>query len=170
MFYEYNRRAAVDYARKWAIRRNPRFKDYENWGGNCTNFISQCINAGGIPMDDQGNNMMKQWYWYSDTRRTPSWTAAQPFYEYLVNNNNSESDNFGVYAVETTYDNLDLGDIVQLIRDGRAYHTMIITDIVLNGLQVYDHHISQNTYDLVDYPLSMKIGEKRYIKILGYYR
>ena len=57
MFFEYDRMAAVEYARKWALGRNPKFRDYEEWGGNCTNFISQCINAGGIPMDPYGNGI-----------------------------------------------------------------------------------------------------------------
>ena len=170
MFYEYDRIAAVEYARRWALDRNPNFKDYEEFGGNCTNFISQCINAGGIPMDHQGNNIMKQWYWYSDKNRTPSWTGSQPFFEYLINNNNDDTDNFGVYASESTYDELELGDLVQLIENGRAYHTMIISRILLDGDEVYDYLVCQNTYDLLDYPLSLKVGERRYLKIFGYYK
>jgi hypothetical protein len=56
-----------------------------------------------------------------------------------------------------------------LISGGKAYHTMIITRVLLDGEQVYDYLISQNTYDLVDYPLSLKVGERRYLKIFGYY-
>lgn len=170
MFYEYDRISAVEYARRWALDRNPNFKDYEELGGNCTNFISQCINAGGIPMDHQGNNIMKQWYWYSDKSRTPSWTGSQPFFEYLINNNNDDTDNFGVYASESAYDELELGDLVQLIENGRAYHTMIISRILLDGDEVYDYLVCQNTYDLLDYPLSLKVGERRYLKIFGYYK
>ena len=47
---------------------------------------------------------------------------------------------------------------------------MIVTDIVLEGEYVLDYLISQHTYNLLDYPLSMKVGERRYIKILGYYK
>ena len=43
VFYEYNREAAVSYARRWALGRNPAYMDYELWGGDCTNFISQCL-------------------------------------------------------------------------------------------------------------------------------
>ncbi|MCC3869882.1 amidase domain-containing protein [Terrisporobacter mayombei] len=168
-FYEYDRIAAVQYARKWALSRNPKFQDYEDWGGNCTNFISQCVNAGGVPMDPYGDNIMKQWYWYSDKRRTPSWTAAQPFFEYFTGNNKGNTKNFGAYAAESNYDEMELGDIVQLIKDGKAYHTMIITGILFDGDKVHDYLESQNTYDLLDYPLSLKVGERRYLKIFGYY-
>lgn len=170
MFYEYDRIAAVQYARQWALGRNPKFKDYENWGGNCTNYISQCVNAGGVPMDPYGDNVMKEWYWYSDTNRTPSWTGSQPFFEYFTGNNNDNTNNFGVYAVEASYNELELGDVVQLIKDGKAYHTMIITKVLLDGDYVYDYLVSQNTYDLLDYPLSLKVGERRYLKIFGYYK
>lgn len=169
MFYEYDRISAIQYARRWALSRNPKFQDYEEWGGNCTNYISQCVNAGGIPMDSYGDNVMKKWYWYSDKKRTPSWTAAQPFFEYFTRNNNDNTNNFGVYAAESNYEEMELGDIVQLIKDGKAYHTMIITGILFAGDEVYDYLISQNTYDLLDYPLSLKVGEKRYLKIFGYY-
>ena len=169
MFYEYNRISATQYARRWALSRNPKFKDYEELGGNCTNYISQCVNAGGIPMDSDGNNIMKEWYWYNDSNRTPSWTGSQPFFEYFTKNNSDESENFGVYAKQTNYDELELGDVVQLIKDGKAYHTMMITGILLEGEYIYDYLICQNTYDLLDYPLSLKVGEKRYLKIFGYY-
>ena len=39
----YNRQKAIDYARKWALDRNPIYHDYEKYGGDCTNFISQCF-------------------------------------------------------------------------------------------------------------------------------
>jgi AraC family cel operon transcriptional repressor len=42
----YDRESAVMYAHEWAYRRNPRFYDFEKIGGDCTNFISQCIYAG----------------------------------------------------------------------------------------------------------------------------
>ena len=36
----YNRTAAVNYARKWALGRNPAYYDFEEIGGDCTNFAS----------------------------------------------------------------------------------------------------------------------------------
>ena len=42
----YNRQRAVEYAKKWALSRNPLFADFTGIGGNCTNFVSQCLYAG----------------------------------------------------------------------------------------------------------------------------
>ena len=169
-FTKYNREAAAQYAMKWALSRNTAYRDYENWGGDCTNFISQCVHAGGITFDHDGNNILKQWYWYSDMNRTPSWTAAEPFYKYIIGNNSSDTHNFGIYAEEVDYYDLEVGDIVQLVyEDNLAYHTMIISDVILDGNFLVDYLICQHTYDLLNYPLSLKVGEKRFIKIFGYY-
>lgn len=162
----YDREKARDYARKWALSRNPAYHDYEEWGGNCTNFISQCVHAGKIPFDNQPPYI---WYWYSDYSRTPSWTSAEAFYQYLINNNTSKTQNFGVYARNAEYNELEIGDIAQLVYEGKAFHTMMITEVILEDDYLIDYYESQNTYDLLDYPLSMKAGEQRYIKILGYY-
>ena len=43
---EYNRENAVAYAKKWAYGRNPKYYDFSDLGGDCTNFASQCIYAG----------------------------------------------------------------------------------------------------------------------------
>ena len=83
--------------------------------------------------------------------------------------NTYDTDNFGIYASQVSYDELELGDIIQLVDNNKAYHTMIITRIILDGDNIYDYLICQNTYDLLDYPLSLKVGERRYLKIFGYY-
>lgn len=43
---EYDRNKAKAYAKKWAYLRNPQYYDYTYLGGDCTNFISQCIFQG----------------------------------------------------------------------------------------------------------------------------
>ena len=40
---KHNRLNAVNYAKKWALSRNPDFYNFDLLGGDCTNFISQCI-------------------------------------------------------------------------------------------------------------------------------
>lgn len=166
----YDREAAAAYAKKWALGHNPNYKNYEDWGGDCTNFISQAVHAGKIPFDHIGNDILTQWYWYSDKSRTPSWTAAEPFYKYISRNNTENTQNFGIYTRPAEYNELEIGDIVQLTYEGSAFHTMIITEVILEGDYLIDYLVSQHTYDLQNYPLSLKTeGERRYIKILGYY-
>ena len=61
----YERQKAIDYARAWALGRNPVYHDYEKYGGDCTNYISQCLHAGNIPFDESGRDVTMKWYWYS---------------------------------------------------------------------------------------------------------
>ncbi len=45
----YDRGAAIDYAWTWCgSSRNPAYCDYSGVGGDCTNFVSQCLMAGGV--------------------------------------------------------------------------------------------------------------------------
>lgn len=37
---EYNRKAAVEYAQRWALSRNPEFYSFEGMGGDCTKLDS----------------------------------------------------------------------------------------------------------------------------------
>ena len=50
----YDRAAALTYAEAYAMTRNPDWADFSYSGGNCQNFVSQCLLAGGIPMDTSG--------------------------------------------------------------------------------------------------------------------
>ena len=73
-FQDYNRAAAVAYAHAWAYRRNPRYYNYEELGGDCTNFASQCLYAGSGIM-----NFTPTWGWYylDADRKAPAWTGVQ---------------------------------------------------------------------------------------------
>ena len=44
----YDPNKAVEYAKNWAYKRNPKYHDYSNEGGDCANFVSQCLIAGGF--------------------------------------------------------------------------------------------------------------------------
>lgn len=167
---KYDRQKATQYAKKWALGRNPAYHDYEHYGGDCTNFISQCLHVGGIPFDVNGRDSTQKWYWYSDNSRTPSWTSARPLKSYLLNNNNATSKRYGVYAKVCQYEELELGDLVQKTINGNITHTMIVTGFVLDQKgHLMDYLVCQHSYDLLDFPLSKKDGVLSFIKIIGYY-
>ena len=80
---EYNRKLAIEYAKKWAYKRNPKYYNYDLLGGDCTNFISQCIYEGCKIM-----NYTKTygWYYNSANDKSPSWTGVDFLYKFLINN------------------------------------------------------------------------------------
>ena len=67
----YQREAVLEYAKRWAKGRNPRYLDFEHMGGDCTNFASQCIYAGSGVMN---YTPTMGWYYSSGSNRSPSWT------------------------------------------------------------------------------------------------
>ena len=59
--YSYNASAAVDYARQYWNNYNPAYTNYNSVGGDCANFVSQCLYAGGLEQDDRWYNGSAAW-------------------------------------------------------------------------------------------------------------
>jgi hypothetical protein len=80
-WHAYNRTAAVQYADQWALGRNPAYQSFDNNGGDCTNFASQVIRAGGAAYDYSGPSAWypTTWYPYSD-----SWIYVHGLFDYLT--------------------------------------------------------------------------------------
>lgn len=161
-FYkEYNRARAVEYARRWALSRNPLFFDFAGRGGDCTSFVSQCIYAGSCAMNftpDFG------WYFISSEDRAPAWSSVEYLYDFLTGTPMFITENRGIgpYGFEVDRDTVMEGDVVQLAdRSGDFYHTLIIS-----GFQDDDILICAHTNDALDKPLSTyNYASARYIHI-----
>lgn len=153
---EYARERAVLYARKYALVRNPLFFSFAGIGGNCTNFVSQCVLAGSCVMN---YTPIYGWYYLSTNRRSASWTGVEFFYNFMI-----ENTDVGPFAVEATLDEAEIGDVIQLQNsDGIFYHTIIISEI--RDGEIY---ICANSNDALDKPLSeYNYANLRVIHILG---
>ena len=151
----YDRVAAVTYARKWALGRNPAFYDFENVGGDCTNFASQCIYAGAGIMNF---TPVMGWYYRSSSNRTASWSGVEFLYNFLVGNLG-----VGPYARVVTEQEVLPGDIVQLgYANGDFYHSPVITATTPQIL------VAAHTYDTLDRPLSSYVYDTaRFLHIEG---
>ena len=151
----YNRAAVVNYARTWALHRNPAFYDFEKIGGDCTNFASQCIYAGAGVMN---YTPVMGWYYNSAYDRTPSWSGVEYLYNFLTTNKG-----VGPYARVVSAAEARPGDLVQLgTADGDFYHSPVITatsPIIL---------VAAHTYDALDRPLSSYVFDQaRFLHIEG---
>ena len=60
--YEYNPVHGVSYAVDLATMVNPLFYDWNSYGGDCTNFVSQCVAYG---LHNGGNRSLTSSYYYS---------------------------------------------------------------------------------------------------------
>lgn len=149
----YEREKAVEYARKWALGRNPQYLNYDNLGGDCTNFISQCLFAGIREMNYRGYG----WYYIDGNNKSASWTGVKFLYEFLINNKYE-----GPRGRLVTRNELEIGDVIQLsFKDGIFGHSLIVTSFLEGNIRICAHSIDSkdrllDTYDYQDI---------RYIKI-----
>lgn len=168
----YNYSAARNYALKHAFKyNNADYASFSNRGGDCTNFVSQILVAGGIP---KNNN----WYFryvpnpsnYPPRKETfsRSWVSATDFYNYWKNK---------VPVIDGRYkDNIiphaNVGDIIQYyeINTGIKWHSVFVSGKTSNDLR-----ITQHTGDRKDDlwkgtvgPIGPHGGSETYFKLLKF--
>ena len=139
---EYLRDRAVLYAEKYALIRNPLFYTFEGIGGNCTNFVSQCVLAGSCTMN---YTSIYGWYYLSINRRSASWTGVDFFYNFMTTNQG-----VGPFGTEVDISLAEVGDVIQLQNmEGNFYHSLLITRIEENEI-----YICANSNDALNRALS----------------
>lgn len=146
----YDRTRAVAYAKRWALSRNPLFFDFTGGGGDCTNFVSQCIYAGCGVMN---YTPTFGWYYRSPDDRAPAWSGVEELSRFLLQNpvfvaENQGAGPFGVDA--RTARQIEIGDVIQLAREsGDFYHSLLIS-----GFSDDDILVCAHSDDSLDRPLS----------------
>ncbi len=144
------------YAKRYAFSQNPIFGNFRGIGGNCTNFVSQCVYAASCVM-----NYTKTygWYYISLDDRAPAWTGVDFFFRFIT-----ENDGVGPYGRAAEISELEIGDAIQLGREADGYyHTLLVVGFDADGPLVaaqtddaYNRSLSSYSYDF-----------SRGIKILG---
>ncbi len=130
---QYDRIAAINYAKRWAYQRNPKYYNFDEIGGDCTSFVSQCLYAGTSIM-----NYKKHigWYYNSVNDRSPAWSGVEYLYNFLINNKS-----VGPSAVIVDRGNIQSGDIIQLKFSGMSNfsHSLFVVDKDENEIYVATH-------------------------------
>lgn len=168
---DYDRQSALEYAEKWIGVRSPDWPAYDIYGGNCNNFASQVLLAGGIPMDTAGN---AQWKWFGEAPnegggtwgRSASWTGVNEFYQYV-----EENQGFGLVCDLTgSYFDGKPGDLLQLGALGDWKHTVVISQVIRDQEgEFVDYLIHSNTADRLNYPAAAyPYTSHRLIQVLGW--
>jgi Putative amidase domain len=149
----FDRMAAARYASQYATTYNDNFPAFSYIGGDCTNFVSQAMLAGGWPMlpgaisgdplawwarpsPGSSTNLGTYNLKWSHTR---TWTSAGEFYNHLEYSKRCEL---------CTRDDLDYGDIVQMrtVGEDNPHHTMIVTAKTC-GFDGTELHVSYHSYN-----------------------
>ncbi len=144
---------AVRYAGRWAYGRNPEYYDFDGLGGDCTNFISQCIRAAGAVMNytkDVG------WYYVSLNNRAAAWTGVEFFYRFMTGNKG-----VGPFGREVPENDIAAGDVVQLGEGGVFSHSLLVVDVA-DGCP----YVAAHSADAFMRPLySYMFGQMRVLRI-----
>ena len=153
----FNRFKAATYARQYAQNYDPAYADLSHaaigGGGDCTNFVSQALLAGGWTMiSGLGHNLNTWWYedkptgswWqhYIHGYASNTWVYAAAFREFLASSSR-------VSACDES--DLTIGDIVQARNIGADLvdHTMIVSMVDPGGAP----RVSYHTTNVLDAPL-----------------
>lgn len=152
---EYQRDKVVEYAFTWWNSTNPRFYNYDNLGGDCTNFASQCIYAGSEIMNFNNPN---GWFYINPNNKSPSWTGVEFLKDFLIHNKTK-----GPFAKFCDLENVELGDIIQIKQTTFFNHSLVVTKIENDEIFVTAH-----TNNVVNKLLKLYFPKEiRCLKILG---
>ncbi len=152
----YNRKKAVDYAYKWWNKRNPAFYNFDKIGGDCTNFISQCLLYGGIDMQIKPIG----WHYLSLSNRSPAWSGVNEFYSFLITNNAEN----GIKGRLCKKEEIEIGDVIQLdLGRGVFHHNLLVTSVEDSNILIACHSADAFDKSLNDY----RFTKIRYLKILN---
>ncbi|GHU63227.1 hypothetical protein FACS189418_6100 [Clostridia bacterium] len=147
---KYSRELAISYAHRWSYERNPAYFDFEHYGGDCTNFVSQCLHAGGISMSYAEDG----WYYVSSYKRAPAWTSVQTFYEYFTRSHSQ-----GIKARVVNLTEILPGDVIQLSFSPALFsHTVLVVgaqgekkpgDIMIAAHNIDSDYRPLSTYEYI---------------------
>lgn len=168
-FVNYDRVAAVDYAKAHALSYNPAFKRFNN---DCTNFVSQTLLAGGWQMA-LGVYTHNDVWWYSCMlpggnvcRASYTWGAAFNFHEFLGTSpgqRTNMADHFGdVWPGDIIF--ADWDGPTGHHPDGRIDHVMVVTGRDTDG----NLYISQHTNDRLNRPMTQVILQETEANFYGF--
>lgn len=146
------------YAKKWWNHRNPEFPDFSDVGGNCVNYTSQLLLAGGIhrisptPIPDSNINMDPT-YWYSYKKSNSpvtyasslSWINVGAFYNFWKESQELiQPNNLNVLR------DLEVGDVIQLQHNngGEYYHSMVVIDKDASTVYLTSNTIDRERMDI----------------------
>jgi hypothetical protein len=148
----YDRSGAAAYAHQWATAPrpyNPDYFDFTDYGGDCTNFVSQAIREGG------GAQMVGEntygWYYHSVTDRSASWTGVYYLHKFVTLYADFPA---GPEGCAVSVDQAEIGDVIQFSWEGDNYwnHSVIIVQTEDDPQGNRSHWVAGHTPDVDFYP------------------
>lgn len=170
----YNRTKAAEYADNycgvtWATGKeknkyNTKYKNFTGIGGNCTNFVSQCLG------DKEGGGLKHDGSWYcvyknfTGAEVSASWCNADAFKNYILYSGKGKLVKKGDFKniLQPTTDSpngvlskLQVGDVIAYALGNDVDHTAIITAFDSHGYPLINSH----TVDRYHVPFDLGWGD-----------
>jgi RHS repeat-associated core domain len=156
----YDRDAAIAYAKQWHNGIN---EDFYNYSQDCSNFVSQCLLAGGVKMNSDWYSYKGDYSWniislFGGYKYNYSWDVAATWrkaheqYKYFSNAGNGYIDG-DIIILSASYIKafpfilknfgIQKGDLLYWSKDGgqTAYHATIISSVIADDI-LYAGHTS----------------------------
>ncbi|BDH05501.1 hypothetical protein HEK131_27280 [Streptomyces seoulensis] len=137
----YDYQAMTAYATKYWSKYNTEYPDFNGAGagGDCTNFVSQALKAGGWKHVPGYTNDFHKWFGNADIQ-SDSFVGVNEFSWFALSSKR-------VTSLANVYQ-ADIGDVIQMDfnKDGSKDHTMIVTKRDAQGVPYVTYH-STNTYN-----------------------
>ncbi|WP_040210504.1 amidase domain-containing protein [Clostridium polynesiense] len=167
------RKKAVDYGDKycgivWAsnnpAKYNKKYKNYTGAGGNCTNFVSQCLG------DKEGAGLKQQGGWhcnypkYGQAEGSSAWVNADAFKNYLFYSGKGRLLKKAAFKdlvpktenMESIFSKLNYGDVICYAKGSDIDHFAIVTSFDSRGYPLINSH----TTDRYHVPFDLGWGNK----------
>lgn len=145
----YDRKRAAEYADRYWESANPAYLEFEV---DCSNYVSQCIFAGGAPMNYTDRRESGWWYRGMSGNRenwSYSWAVADSLRRYLA-----AGRTHGLRAkVVGTPQELEPGDVISYCwkGDGRYGHSTVVAAMDGNGMPLVNAHTVSSKHRYWDY-------------------
>jgi hypothetical protein len=151
------------YTNKYWNSHNSAYPNFESLGGDCANFVSQALHAGGKSMKGTDASNFSNWFCRTSSTNqlskvSSTWRGADAFGHYWMANAKkykkfgasyfSSADSF-----KTVYNYGSVGDAISVLNsNGRPYHTLIISykeDGKLKFASHTDNHKWKSLYNYI---------------------
>lgn len=182
---KYDREKAVQYADKYCgiawgsgnnFKYNPKYQDYNGIGGDCTNYISQCIGdkeeGGGIPFD---NTWFATYSKYGRAQGSSAFVNADAFWNYILYSGKGRLIKKGTYKELTkpidghpigVIDRVEVGDLLCYEKKGQIDHFSIITAKDSKGYPMINSHTNDRYHVPFDFGWGEDIAKFHLIHIV----
>ncbi|WP_030786501.1 amidase domain-containing protein [Streptomyces sp. NRRL S-920] len=129
--YDYS--AMARYAERYWSNYNPAYRKFNGAGGDCTNFVSQALKAGGWKPVPGSAYDYRNW-WYGSASQSTSWVGVNEWAWFTLSNLRAPN-------LSSVY-KLDVGDVLQVDFDknGSKDHTMLVTYRNRRGMPYLTYH------------------------------